>query len=147
MALDVVAATDICMLRGDALETLPGVLADTDDPVCIFHSVCLSYWTEQARAELDTMLASASRNGRTIYRVGSEPSALFSAWNKGHDRTQGEKPPASGEITITRYAWGEMEGHIVATNGVGLPFEWAGWANSSADLPSDRGSRRSSEDR
>lgn len=129
VALDVVAATEIRMLKGDALMTLPGVLAGTGDPVCIYHSICLSYWTAAARAELDALLADASRGGRAIYRVGSEPSARFSAWNKGHDRAQGEKPPPSGEITITRYAGGEMEGRIVATNGMGLPFEWLGWAD------------------
>ncbi len=127
VALDVVAVTDIAKITGDALQTLPGVLAATGDPVCIFHSVCLSYWTAEARAELDAMLASASRGGRTIYRVGSEPSASFSAWNKGHNRTQGEKPPPSGEITITRYAGGEVDSRIVATNGVGQPFIWTGW--------------------
>ena len=129
VALDVVAGTDIRMLKGDALKTLPRVLAGTGDPVCIFHSICLSYWTAEAKAELDTLLASASRGGLTIYRVGSEPSARFSAWNKGHNRAQGEKPPPSGEITITRYAEGEVECRIVATNGVGLPFEWLGWAD------------------
>ena len=130
VALDVVATTRIRMLKGDALQTLPGVLAGTGDPVCIFHSVCLSYWTAEARAELDALLTSASLGGRTIYLVGSEPSARFSAWNKGHNRAQGEKPPPSGEITITRYSRGEMEGRIVATNGLGLPFEWLGWTGS-----------------
>jgi hypothetical protein len=130
VALDVVAATDIRMVRGDALETLSGVLAASDDSVCIFHSICLSYWTAEAKAELDALLSSASLGGRTIYRVGSEPSARFSAWNKGNNRAQGEKPPASGEITIVRYAGGEMEGRIVATNGIGLPFAWLGWTAS-----------------
>ena len=138
VALDVVAATDLRMLKGDALETLPGLVDETDDPICIFHSVCLSYWTEQARAELDTMLTSAAGNGRTIYRVGSEPSARFSAWNKGHDRTQNEKPPPSGEITMTRYAGGEMDSQIVATNGVGRPMEWTGWTDSLSDVQTRR---------
>ena len=131
VALDVVAATEIRKIKGDALQTLPGVLAATSDPLCIFHSICLSYWTAESRAELDAMLASASRGGRTIHRVGSEPSARFSAWSKGHNRAQGAKPPPSGEITITRYVGGDVESRIVATNGVGLPFEWLGWTGSS----------------
>ena len=130
VALDVVAETDIVMVTGDALATLPGVLAETGDPLCIFHSVCLSYWTGEARAALDSLLASASAGGRTIYRVGSEPSARFSAWNKGHDRSQSEKPPPSGEITITRYADGVASSQIVATNGVDQPIAWTGWDDS-----------------
>ena len=138
VALDVVAATDIRKIKGDALQTLPGVLAATSDPLCIFHSICLSYWTAESRAELDVMLACASRGGRTIHRVGSEPSARFSAWNKGHNRAQGAKPPPSGEITITRYAGGETESRIVATNGIGQPFQWMGWSSSPSEIQSRR---------
>ena len=132
IALDVVAETDIRMVRGDALETLPHEIARTGDPLCIFHSVCLSYWTAQARSDLDTLLTQLSRDGRKIYRVGSEPSAWFSAWNKGHDRTPGEKPPPSGEITITRYDRGMMTSRIVATSGVGQPITWTGWTEGPA---------------
>ncbi|MDG2002971.1 MAG: DUF2332 domain-containing protein [Novosphingobium sp.] len=125
-ALEVVAQTDIRLVEGDALNTLPGVLAETADPVCIFHSVCLSYWTEEARAALDAMLIEASRT-RTIHRVGSEPSARFSAWNKGHNRSETSKPPPSGELTIARYAGGVMDSRIVGTNGFGEPVTWLGW--------------------
>ena len=127
-AFDVVAATDIRMVKGDALATLPGVLADTGDPLCLFHSVCLSYWTDEALQALDEMLMAASLS-RTLYRVGSEPSRAFSAWNKGHDRTGQAKPQSSGEVEIVRYENGRMDGRVVATNGTHQPVEWLGWRN------------------
>jgi hypothetical protein len=125
-ALDLVAQTDLHMVRGDALKTLGDVLARTTDPVCLFHSVCLSYWSEEARQALDALLARASK-GRTLYRVGSEPSAQFSAWNKGHDRKTQERPPAGGEIVIARYHDGAMEARIVGKTLFGGPLEWFGW--------------------
>ncbi len=83
VALDAVAETDIRMVKGDALETLPGLLTEMDDPICVFHSVCLSYWTEQARAELDAMLARASGNGRTIHRVRQRALRAFQRVEQG----------------------------------------------------------------
>ena len=114
------------MVRGDALETLPSVLSETPDPVCLFHSVCLTYWSDAARSALDELLAQASI-GRTIYRVGSEPSGKFSAWTKGHDRKTRERPPASGEITITRYLDGEIDSRVVGATMFKGPVEWFGW--------------------
>ena len=130
-ALDVVAQTDIRMVKGDALQTLGDVLTNSPDPVCLFHSVCLSYWTEEARHALDVLLAKASET-RTLYRVGSEPSARFSAWNKGHDRMTLEKPPAGGEIVIARYCDGAMESRIVGTSLFGGPLQWFGWDGAKA---------------
>ncbi len=114
------------MVRGDALESLPGILAQTTDPLCLFHSVCLSYWSDKARDRLDALLVEASKD-RTLYRVGSEPSRAFSAWNKGHDRSGQSKPQSSGEIEIVRYENGRMEGRVVGTSGTHQPFEWLGW--------------------
>lgn len=126
LALAAVAETDIRMHRGDALETLPQVLAGIPDPVCIFHSVCLSYWSEEARAALDAMLTKIGET-RPLYRVGNEPSNRYSAWSKGHDRRQQDKPPPSGEITITRYAGGEMDSRIVGETNFHEPIRWLGW--------------------
>lgn len=126
VAFDVVADTPITMIAGDALVTLPAILAETGDPVCIFHSVCLSYWTDEARNRLNDMLIAASRD-RTLYRIGSEPSREFSAWNKGHDRSGRSKPRSSGEIEIVRYAKGGLEGRIVGTTDTHRPIEWLGW--------------------
>jgi len=125
-AFDIVAQTDIRMIKGDALETLLGILAQTADPLCLFHSVCLSYWSDEARAQLDVLLVDASHS-RTLYRVGSEPSRAFSAWNKGHDRSGQSKPQSSGEIEIVRYQNGRIEGRVVGTSGTHQPFEWLGW--------------------
>jgi hypothetical protein len=72
------------------------------------------------------MLAEASRE-RTLFRVGNEPSATFSAWNKGHDRRGTEKPPPSGELTIVSYSRGMMDRRIVGTTGFGGPATWLGW--------------------
>ena len=130
-ALEVVAQTDIRMHQGDALDTLPGILAQTPDPVCIFHSVCLSYWSEEARAALDTMLMGLSKT-RVLYRVGNEPSSRYSAWSKGHDRRPQERPPASGEITVTRYANGEMDSRVVAESNFHEAIRWLGWDGKAA---------------
>ena len=128
-ALDGVAAAGIRMVRGHALETLAGVLAETPDPVCIFHSVCLSYWTEAERAALDAMLCEAGRT-RQIYRVGSEPARAFTAWNKGHDRRPQDRPAAAGEIVVARYEGGAMDCRIVALSDFHGPLRWLGWEDA-----------------
>lgn len=127
-ALDIVAQTDIRMVAGNALETLPAILAQTPDPACIFHSVCLSYWTDAERTALDAMLMAASHS-RVLYRVGNEPSLSFTAWNKGHDRRPQERPPASGELTIARYAGGKMDRRLVGQTDFHGPVRWIGWDN------------------
>ena len=53
-ALDVVAATDIRMLQGDALDLLPRVLAETPGPLCVYHSACLMYWSPEAQRRRST---------------------------------------------------------------------------------------------
>jgi hypothetical protein len=59
-ALSVVARTPIRMIEGDALDTLPAVLAETPDPLCVFHSACLMYWPAQAKAALDALSMQAA---------------------------------------------------------------------------------------
>ena len=104
-ALNVVARTPIRMIEGDALDTLPAVLAETPDPLCVFHSACLMYWPSQAKAALDALLVDASRN-RSIYRVAMEPTDRFISEQKG--RTDGSEQSGGGariggEAIITRY--------------------------------------------
>jgi hypothetical protein len=104
-ALNVVARTPMRMIEGDALDTLPAVLAETPDPLCVFHSACLMYWPSQAKAALDALLVDASRN-RCIYRVAIEPTDRFTAEQKGRtdgSEQSGQGTPISGEAIITRY--------------------------------------------
>jgi hypothetical protein len=125
-ALETVAATDIRIVAGNALETLPGALAATPPgPLCIFHSACLYYWDAASKAALDTLLTEASRT-REIYRVGLEASEAFNAWHKGRSGAvpTGEKPPHSGEITVAHYRVGRMDSRVVAHNSVNGPVEW-----------------------
>jgi hypothetical protein len=126
-ALDTVAATDIRMVAGNALETLPGVLAQVPPgPLVIFHSACLYYWDAEAKAALDALLTEAGKS-REIWRVGSEASEAFNAWHKGRTAgvaAPGEKPPHSGEVTVVQYRDGRMESRVLAHNSVDAPTRW-----------------------
>ena len=111
LALNEVARTPIKMIEGDALATLPAALAESPDPLCVFHSACLMYWSTQAKAALDALLLNASRD-RCLYRVAIEPSERFIAEQKG--RTDGSEQAEagkkiSGEAIITRYRGGIAE--------------------------------------
>jgi hypothetical protein len=123
VALDTVAASEIRMVAGNALATLPGVLAELPPgPLCIFHSACLYYWSAEDKAALDAMLTEAGR-AREIFRVGLEASEAFNAWHKG--RTGGnDKPPHSGEVIVAHYHFGRMDSRVVAHNSVNGPVEW-----------------------
>jgi hypothetical protein len=110
-ALNVVARTPMRMIEGDALATLPAVLTESPDPVCVFHSACLMYWPSQAKAALDELLVEASRS-RRIYRVAMEPAERFASEQKG--RTDGSEQAGqgtriSGEAIITRYHDGVVD--------------------------------------
>jgi hypothetical protein len=132
-ALDVVAASDIRMLKGDALDLIADVLGQTPGPVCVFHSACLSYWPQHTRDALDARLCEASRT-RTIYRVGIEASANFYAWHQGlndqSDRPQASVPSTSELVTV-RYRKGTMTSSVVGEGPIFGPFNWVGspaWA-------------------
>jgi hypothetical protein len=115
-ALDVVAETDITMLQGDALDLLPGILAATPSPLCVYHSACLMYWSADGKAALNTLLMDASRD-RDIYRVGLEPTEHFDAWSQGRSSNPYQSqmgPPLMGEVTITRYSKGTADSRLVA---------------------------------
>jgi hypothetical protein len=107
-ALNVVAQTPIRMIEGDALHTLPAVLAEIPDPLCVFHSACLMYWTAQAKEALEELLVKASAN-RSFYRVSIEPTERFTAEQKGQTENVGQaraRGPIRGEAIITRYRRG-----------------------------------------
>jgi hypothetical protein len=108
-AIDIVAGSDIAWRQGDALGHLAQALADTPDPVCVYHSACLFYWSAEGKAALDAQLRTASHD-RPIHRLGIEPTERFDEWQAGRgDAT----PGASGEITITTYRGGEAQSRIV----------------------------------
>lgn len=93
-ALDVIANTDISFHEGDALDVLPALLAETPDPLCVYHSACLLYWTEESKAELEGQLLAASR-GREIHRVAVE--------------RRGQSAGEGNEIVVSRYRDGADE--------------------------------------
>ena len=110
-ALKVVARTPMRMIEGDALDTLPAVLAETRDPLCVFHSACLMYWPSHAKAALDALLIGASHN-RSIYRVAIEPTDRFTSEQKGRtdgSEQSGQCTPISGEAIITQYHGGVVD--------------------------------------
>jgi hypothetical protein len=111
-ALEVIAASDVRMLEGDALAHLPAALAATPDPVCVYHSACLFYWPAEARAALETMLRQASE-ARAIWRISIEPSDAFDDWHKGRADDGEQSRQRSGEIIISRYEGGACERRIV----------------------------------
>lgn len=115
-AMDIVAETDITWMEGDALVNIREALARTPDPVCVYHSACLFYWPEEAKAALDEVLVDESRN-RTIYRFGNEPSdrnnEVMSGRTGTGDEIKNAKKP-SGEITFTLYRNGTMERKVLA---------------------------------
>ncbi|MDR2856937.1 MAG: DUF2332 domain-containing protein [Novosphingobium sp.] len=117
-AMDIVAETDIRWLEGDALLHLPQALAETPDPVCVYHSACLMYWPAGARAALRQQFIEASR-ARTIYRVGIEPSERLDSVMRG--AADGEARDAalpSGEVSVTRYRDGRVDMQVVAESSV-----------------------------
>jgi len=128
-ALDVVAGTQITLMEGDGLAHIRNALAETPDPLCLYHSACLRYWPVEARTALETILIEESLQ-RTLWRISIEPSDAFDEWYTGK-RVAGEDPStasgASGEITILRYQDGEVERRVVgqtdASYGV---IKWSG---------------------
>ena len=117
-AMDLVAGTDIRWLEGDALGHVPRVLAETPDPICLYHSACLMYWSAEAKAQLERQLLEASK-GRSILRVAVEAGEKFDRWQTGADKASGDPGTAAratGEIVVTRYRDGKADGRIVANS-------------------------------
>jgi hypothetical protein len=127
-ALDVVAATDITLMKGDALDLLPGVLAGLSAPICVFHSTTLMYWSPDSKAALDTFLKEAS-HARDIWRVGIEPSEKYDAWYAGRSNTPDQakrvEQASWGDVKITRYHNGNADTRLAAgTAWDGAVVEW-----------------------
>jgi hypothetical protein len=71
-SLDLVSKANLNLAKGDALDLLPIYIAASSGPLCIFHSACVVYWSDHAKAALDDLLLMASRE-REFFRVGMEP--------------------------------------------------------------------------
>jgi hypothetical protein len=74
-AIQLAAARQPNLLRGDALELLPKVLQDLppDGAPCVFHSAVLYQFTPEARERFFSQLAAASAElGRPIWHVYAE---------------------------------------------------------------------------
>ena len=72
-AMEIVRLDPPPIIRGDALEVLPGVLKDapTDATLVVFHSFVLNQFTPEGREQFDTVLRDAS-DDRAIHRVSFE---------------------------------------------------------------------------
>jgi hypothetical protein len=132
VALEEVARAGVRVLKGDALDHLPRLLAETPGPLCVFHSACLFYWSIEAKAALDRQLLEASK-GREIWRVGIEPADSWNAWNRGQAATAQDpdepKKPVGG-VTIWRYRDGVAESRFVAHNSSDYgALQWIGPAD------------------
>lgn len=124
-AMDIVAGSDIRWLEGDGLVRLAEALADTPDPVCVYHSACLFYWPQEARIALHDKFRELSRN-RTIYRIGIEPSSKFNQQMSGDTNLTDDEEKntrTSGEITLVCYKNGEAQSSILALTGQSR-FKW-----------------------
>lgn len=132
VALEEVARAGVRVVEGDALDHLPRLLAETPDPVCVFHSACLFYWGDGAKAALERQLIAASR-GREIWRIGVEPADGWNAWNRGKSASaQGPDEPQRpvGGVTLWRYRDGTAQSRFVAHNSSDYgTLQWVGAAD------------------
>jgi hypothetical protein len=60
---------------GDALQLLPDVLAQINEPVCVLNSHCLSQWPAEKQHELERVLVSHGARGKPVHRLSFEPIA------------------------------------------------------------------------
>lgn len=67
-ALSYRAAHPLRILEGDALETLPSLLRELPGTLCLLHTHCMGYWTQEAKAGLDDLLRREACE-RDIHRV------------------------------------------------------------------------------
>jgi len=111
-ALEVARRDPPRILQGDALETLPGVLAEipVSSPVVVYHSFTLNQFSPQARQGLDDLLAARSV-GRVLFRVSIE-------WYAGDDC------PALRLFTYQDGA--RAEEHLAHCHHHGRWIEWLG---------------------
>ena len=125
IALDAVARGDLILVEGDALERLPETIAATVGPLCIFHSACLYYWSDEGKEALDVMLVEAGRT-REIYRLGIELPASYASWAGGAATDGAAASDPECEVTLSRYRGGEISSRLIGyvRSNAGA-FRWA----------------------
>jgi len=109
IALDIVARSDLKLFEGDAADLLPGLIAESSGPLCIYHSACVVYWSDEAKAALEALLLKASR-GREIFRVEMEP-----------ERQDVEARKPFMDIILAHYRNGSVDSKVVAQVPNSLP--------------------------
>jgi hypothetical protein len=115
-ALEVVATSEMHLLEGDALDRLSEALASVEGPICVFHSVCLLYWSTDAKTALHEQLREESRK-RDIFRLGFELSGAFDSYHAGRSAVAEpvQRPAgATFDVTFTCYGAGQAESRVIA---------------------------------
>lgn len=115
-AMNIVAGLDATFHEGDALELLPDVLAEVPDPVCVYHSACLYYWSEEEKQTLERLLIELSKS-RNIQRISIETVSEANRWLEGRNQTldsNAQALRATGEIIVTRYWNGQAHARSLA---------------------------------
>ncbi|MGE3251385.1 MAG: DUF2332 domain-containing protein [Hyphomonadaceae bacterium] len=125
-ALDLAAASPPRVLAGSANDILPGLLAETPDPVCVFHSNCLYYFPPEAQRRFDEILIEAGKT-RVVHRIGVEtpPDYALQARRAAETGAKIATGEVHTEVTYTRYSGGKFETELWGRcHRYGAWFEW-----------------------
>ena len=115
IALEKVAGTDIEFFEGDALDLLPEIIVDGTGPLCVFHSACVCYWSDEGKGKLESLLLKASRR-REIWRASMEPDLA---------RAAREGRATLVDFIVTRYCDGAADSNVVIRAAVdNLTLTW-----------------------
>ncbi|MGE0384471.1 MAG: DUF2332 domain-containing protein [Gammaproteobacteria bacterium] len=122
-ALELAAARPLRIERGDALEALPSLMAETSGPLVLFHSCCVIYWPREAVQRLHAMLREASR-ARPIHVLGIELDTTTSIEEISARFKRGLAPPV--RIEHWQFERGDEPAHSVLADcdGYGRWIEW-----------------------
>ncbi len=71
LALELRRKRSLNIIKGDALEVLPGLLTSLPGSMCILQSYCIGHWSMAARDALEDLLCRHSRD-RIIHRLAVE---------------------------------------------------------------------------
>ena len=80
-ALDLIAGTDVRLVAGDALETLPEILADLPpgEPAVVMDSFSLNQLSVAGRQQIE-LIAEEARSTREVFRVSMELLDVEDDW-------------------------------------------------------------------
>jgi len=125
-AMGVVEKAKLPTIEGDATLAMPAQLQRMQGPLCVLHSACLYYFSDEARALLDSQLREASRE-RVIHRIGIEPPHDYGKWARvaaeGGQSMDGRQVQFTATHTV--YEEGEARSQVVAIcERYGMWMEW-----------------------